>query len=112
MLAINWVQISFSAAHAAYHDEFESSLHGHRYMVRAYLEAKYDPILPPKLDELRTAMKALRYELHGTTIDHMLPGVSTTPAGIAAWMLERLPQCSAVRVSADDDSATMVSRRN
>ena len=107
MNVTNWAQISFDAGHAAPHDETAAN-HGHRYLIRVYWQQVYDPRKPVKMD--RAALAAIRDELAGQVLDTMLPAVETTPAGIAAWILERIPSASAAQVSADADAATKVER--
>ena len=109
----SWVQITFDAGHAPVEDPCPAAPdgpHGHRYLLRAYIEGVYDPKRPSPIAELRAVLADMRDELRGTVIERMLPGISTTPAGIAAWALERLPQCAAIEVSQDSDAAVRVSR--
>lgn len=107
----SWVQISFEAGHRLIPCGVHVLEHGHRYLVRAYLSGKYDPIRPPRVDELRDDMALVRLELNGTVIDDMLQGAVTTPGGIAAWMLERLVHCAAVEVRPDESSSVTVHRK-
>jgi hypothetical protein len=107
----SWVQISFEAGHQLIPCGTHVTEHGHRYLIRAFLSGKYDPIRPPRLSELRDDMDSVRAELHGTIIDEMLQGAATTPGGIAAWLLERLVQCAAVEVRQDEFSSVTVQRK-
>lgn len=107
----SWVQISFETGHSLIPCGEHVAEHGHRYLVRAYLAGRYDPIRPPRINELREDMDAVRRELNGTVIDDMLQGAATTPGGIAAWLLERLVQCAAVEVRPDEDSSVTVHRK-
>lgn len=111
-----WVEINFDAGHAPVEDPCPShpdNPAGHRYRIRAYCTGKYDPTRRPPLDILRERLTGIREEFDGQIIDLMMPGSATSPAGIAAYMLERLgPEASSVRVMADADSAMEVDRRN
>jgi 6-pyruvoyl-tetrahydropterin synthase len=107
----SWVQISFEAGHHLIPCGAHVTEHGHRYLIRSFLSGKYDPIRPPRLSELREDMAAVRAELDGTIIDDMLQGASTTPGGIAAWLLERLVLCAAVEVRQDEFSSVTVQRK-
>lgn len=107
----SWVQISFEAGHKLIPCNGMVDPHGHRYLVRGFIERKYDPIIPPKLDELRDKMTEIRNELHGAIIDDMLPGVATTPGGIAAYLLERLMLCDAVEVRPDESTSVTLYRK-
>jgi 6-pyruvoyl-tetrahydropterin synthase len=112
MQSVIWVQINFDAAHApsGWTCRDTSGLHGHRYMIRAYRSEPLVEGRDHKQDDLRSAMFALREELQGTIIDHLLPGVSTHPLGIATWVLERIPMTTAIRVSTEAHEAVEVHR--
>lgn len=99
-----WSQTTFDAGHRLVHDEFES-LHGHRYRVRMYFEGTYDAskVLRPG------GLVSIRDQFHGSVIDDLLAGTESTPAGIAAWLLEQYTAANAVEVwVGDDDSVTIL----
>lgn len=104
-----WSQVSFDAGHAADCPN-TTGFHGHRYLIRAYIHGPYDPKRPSLIDEVRLKLADIRTELQGTVIDQMLPGVTTTKAGIAAWVLERIPSAWSVWVGTDSDQGVEVYR--
>jgi 6-pyruvoyl-tetrahydropterin synthase len=61
----------------------EVRTHGHDWRVR--LEAKGDEAI-----EISNALTTLCLELHGRTLEDMMPGASTTATGVATWLMERL----------------------
>lgn len=110
-----WVEISFDAGHLWLSEDPESSCHrpghGHRYRIRAQADGRLTVPLADKINLLRREMRRLRAELDGTVLDTMLPGVQSTPEGIAAWVLERLSDLSdSVTVSDSEDASVTISR--
>lgn len=115
MMYSGWVEINFSAGHRAIGvcASHLTTPSGHLYRIRAYCTGKYDPSRRAPLDEIRQKLDAIHDEFAGQMIDDLTPGVMTTPAGIAAYMLERLgSDASAVRVMMDETTAMEVDRRN
>ena len=51
-------------------------------------------------------------EIDGRDLDAMLPGISTIPEGVAAWILERLPVADQVEVEMGWRRVTGLARRN
>lgn len=49
-------------------------------------------------ENLYVDLERITRELDGRDLDAMMPGASTTPEGIAAWILERMPQVDVVTV--------------
>lgn len=85
------------------------SPHGHRWEVRAVAEA-------PDLVTLMDQLQAIASELQNRDLGEMLPGVPSTPAGIAAYVRERInlgvPTLVSVSVDIGMWAATvMVERR-
>lgn len=104
-----WVQINFEAGHNQPHEDFYLP-HGHLYRVRAIADGTYDPNGAPPIDYLRTALAEIRREFHGRPIDQMMSAAMTTPAGIAAYFLDRLQLASAIQVQVGEDSAVTMRR--
>jgi hypothetical protein len=113
---LGWVQIAFEAGHAPVEDpcpDHPNNASGHMYRIRAYCEGKYDPTRRQPMDVLKDNLAAIRSEFAGQIIDQMMPGASTSPAGIAAYMLERLsPEAISVQVRVGENEAMEISRRN
>ena len=113
---LGWIEINFAAGHAPSEDPcpwHPDNPSGHFYRIRGYCEGKYDPSRRQPMEDLRAKLLAIREEFAGQIIDQMMPGASTSPAGIAAYMLERLsPEAISVRVMVDEESAMQISRRN
>jgi len=57
--------------------------------------------------DLRADMLRVVAEIDGRHLEDMMPGVLTTTEGIAAWLLERLPQAHLVEVSHLTETATV-----
>lgn len=77
----------FSASHAQGVSHLlyttETRLHGHDWRIR--LEAKGD-----EAAEIHVALDDLCRELHGRSLEEMMPGAATTATGVATWLMERL----------------------
>lgn len=97
-----------------YHSQFDAShqvtgvpgcdrQHGHTFHVTAYVSG---PLLAEAGGTKRVArsegvqdqLDAITAELDRRDLDVMMPGSISTPETIAAWFLERLPDCSQVDV--------------
>jgi 6-pyruvoyl-tetrahydropterin synthase len=99
--------------------EFESSnkldkLVGHRYWVEAECAGRFDikTGLAVDLEGFGAALLSVVGELHLRHLPDMMPGVTTTPFGIASWFMERLLEhWPVVRVSVGENewtSATVI----
>ncbi len=88
--------------------------HGHHYDVRVAVTGDLDPKTgwPRASDDLVQALESLCEELHGEDLNAMIPGVATTPLGIAAYIRERLllryPKILEVRVECSNGTEGVV----
>jgi 6-pyruvoyl-tetrahydropterin synthase len=77
----------FSAAHKGgishTRGVVETRDHGHDW--RIVVEAKGD-----ERREIQQSLEALTGELHGRSLEAMMPGAATTASGVASWLYERL----------------------
>ena len=65
--------------------------HGHRYLVQVKVAGRMQREgLSVDLDLLRSDWTAIIREFDGRPLQDMMPGVSTTPFGIARYLLERM----------------------
>lgn len=97
-----------------YHSQFDASHqvagvagcdrpHGHTFEVTASVEG---PLLSEgsgvkrvaRSEGTQQALDAITAELDRRDLDAMMPGSLSIPEVIAAWILERLPDCSEVQV--------------
>jgi len=86
-----------------------SRLHGHRYGVEVEVEGRlnHKTSLAVDLDALAESLSALCAELRDRDLNEMMPGVITTPYGVAAWIMERLLATWPVtRVSVTESGST------
>lgn len=96
---------SFEASHVLEGSERCYRDHGHSWSAEVRLESAEmeNDGLPRGGAELEHHWKVLLAELDLRPLDKMLPGVVTTPLGIANWLFERItanyPGVMAVRVS-------------
>jgi 6-pyruvoyl-tetrahydropterin synthase len=98
--------LTYSGAFDASHVEAAvpgcSRMHGHTYRVMATVEGRLEPDeynVPRVARYAEVELVDLCMELDGRDLNQMLPGVSTTPEGIAAWFLERLPAATEIEVT-------------
>jgi 6-pyruvoyl-tetrahydropterin synthase len=90
--------------------------HGHFYDVEATVSGELDPVKgwPRGTEHLPTDLWEIVKELEGRQLNDMMPGVTTTPVGIAAYFMERLainyPRLTSVEVRCSDHTAGRVSR--
>ena len=85
------VEASFDAGHLLPEHPQCGRLHGHHYRVLATAEGLMKRTGPPvDITELHTALTGVSGELDGRNLNEMLPGVVTTPHGIARYIMERL----------------------
>lgn len=76
---------------------------GHRFRIQVTTLVRYDSKTGQTSDsELVDQLQLLRLELHDRSLNDMLPGVPSTAAGLAAYVMERLslahPRLYKVRV--------------
>jgi len=90
--------------------------HGHFYVVTASVTGELDPVFgwPRGTQNLPTDLGDLVSEVNGRNLNELMPGVVTTPVGIAANFLERLlgryPTLVAVGVKCSDGTSGTVTR--
>jgi 6-pyruvoyltetrahydropterin/6-carboxytetrahydropterin synthase len=110
------VRGEFESGHIISGDAECGRLHGHRYSVEVEAPLKFDAAKRQTTDTapLRHAVREMCRELDHRSINEMIPGVSPTPDGIAAWFLERLmlafPRVRRVTVSESPQCAFTVTR--
>ncbi|HET9613271.1 MAG TPA: 6-carboxytetrahydropterin synthase [Candidatus Limnocylindrales bacterium] len=91
--------------------------HGHFYEVTATVTGELDPELgwPRGTENLPRDVWDFAKELQGRNLNEMLPGVVTTPVGIALSFMERLAltyrTLSAVEVRCSDGTSGRVTRQ-
>lgn len=85
------VVAEFDAAHAV-EGHFGGGNHGHAWEVSVTVEGGLDPktIQVVASDELRAALWVVIGELANRDLNDMLPGIVTTPEGLALYIRERL----------------------
>lgn len=86
-------QASFEAGHTI--QEFHPCArpgHGHHYDVSVSVAGDLDPKTgwPRATEDLPVDLQLLVSELDGESLTDMLPGIATSPLGIAAYIQERL----------------------
>lgn len=112
------VQAYFDASHVVEDMAGCSTLHGHTWLVRAAIEGPLEQdenglYRVRELDVLpQHALDLLMQELDGRHLNDMLPATLTTPEGVAAWFLERLPTMDYVEVEMGWRKQTGRARRN
>jgi len=96
-------EIKFDASHQVDKVPGCKMLHGHTFTVRAAvsgnLEADEEGVRRVQYYEDLAQLENLREELDERHLNDMMPGVVTTPEGVAAWFLERLPNVDHVEVT-------------
>lgn len=113
MRASATVQATFAASHTVKDHPVCGRRHGHAWVVSVTAEAPISPKTGSVVDTagLSTALAFLAVELGHRDIDDMLPGVVSTPEGIAVWVRERLllayPNITVVTVSNGDYTASV-----
>jgi 6-pyruvoyltetrahydropterin/6-carboxytetrahydropterin synthase len=106
----------FESGHIISGDPECGRIHGHRYSVEVEASLKFDPAKRQTNDTapLQHAVREICRELDRRSINEMIPGISPTPDGIAAWFIERLilafPRIRRVTVSESPHCAFTVSR--
>jgi 6-pyruvoyl-tetrahydropterin synthase len=113
---ISCVKASFDAAHRVENYELCSFGDGHTWTVYAFVTGELDPKTGWVHGSvgLPLSLERICHELDRANLDSMMPGVVSTPLGIAANFLERLalqyPRLSAVRVECSDGTAGEIRR--
>lgn len=106
----------FDASHTIPDLERCSKLHGHSYTVHVTSTGDPDPKTgwPRGTDDLPKTLEDLTFELNRRNLADMLPGVVTSPMGIAAAFAERLvmhfPRITTVKVECSDGTMGRVKR--
>lgn len=99
----------FDASHQIFESPRCSRLHGHRYLVEAECIGRLDPKTSSALDlsQFATDLSMIAEELRFRHLPDMMPGVTTTPFGIASWFMERLlASWPVIRVSVSETPNT------
>jgi 6-pyruvoyltetrahydropterin/6-carboxytetrahydropterin synthase len=90
--------------------------HGHAYRVEVESQLRFEPVKRTVTDSspLRGVVADICAELHGRSLNEMIPAVTPTPDGIASWFMERLllsfPRVTRVTVWESPQCAFTVSR--
>lgn len=106
----------FDAAHRIPSYSYCSSPHGHHWDVRVTVTGDLDPKSGwiRGAEHLQAALLALMVEIDNKDLDEMLPGVVSSPLGIASWILDRLalafPRIVRVTVDCSDGNAGEIRR--
>lgn len=108
---------SFDASHTVPGYPGCSALHGHTWRVSVSVGGPLEPdengLRRVALsDSLENDLRRLMEELDERDLVAMLPGVVTTPEGVAAWILERLPAADFVEVEMGWRRSTGRANRN
>lgn len=77
----------------SYSTEFDAGVGktGHRYRVEVTTRVRYEPQTGETTDAtLQHRLSEVCNELHGRSLDEMLPAVRPTSAGLATYFMERL----------------------
>lgn len=93
MLYQTSARVSFEAGHHVVgHSECAVMGHGHRWAIIVAVTGGLDPKTMQVVDhgDLLSALRSVVDEVAGRNLNDMLPGVTTTPEGIATYMKERL----------------------
>ena len=90
--------------------------HGHFYEIEVTVRGELDPThgWPRGTEGLTDSVRELALEFNGRDLSEMMPGVVTTPAGMAAQFMERLasqmPSIIAIEVRCSDDTSGRATR--
>ena len=90
--------------------------HGHAYRVEVESQLRFDPVKRQVTDStaLQQAVTEICSELHGRSLNEMIPAITPTADGIASWFMERLllsfPRVTRVTVWERPQCAFTVSR--
>ena len=106
MQYLTTIERTFSAFHQIPGHPTCSYVHGHRWTVSVTVSGHYEARVGLSVDvpQLTTEFEAIMAELHLKPLNEMLPGVITTPHGLASWIMERLLlNWSVTRVSVSDE---------
>lgn len=107
---------SFDAGHSIPDYEPCARGHGHHWDVRVQVSGDLDPRTGWTRGSapLAGSLRVITEELNGTQLPEMLPGVITSPLGLASYFLDRLalqfPAITRVRVDCSDGTAGVVKR--
>lgn len=110
------VEASFDAGHRIPDHPTCNDQHGHTYQVTAGI---IGPLLagPDGLHrvrhsgQLQAALDGIARSLDLRDLDHMMAGSVTVPETIAAWILERIPECDEIKVRVGWRGETGLARR-
>jgi 6-pyruvoyl-tetrahydropterin synthase len=66
--------------------------HGHHLRVCVTARGLFDPArgVSYRVDDLDASLEAIVRELHGKSLNKMMPGSAPTPDGLALWIMERM----------------------
>lgn len=108
------VRSIFDAPHQVIDHSICEGRHAHRWTVSATVEGGLDPkkVLVVDHGELRLALDRVVNEVRNRDLNDMLPGVVTTPEGLAIYLRERLvldwPRLVEVTVDMGDEISVKV----
>lgn len=93
----------FDASHTIQGDPQCGTDHGHTYEVIVHIFGDIEKDIfgiwrVQGAEDLRERLDAIAAELDHRNLEAMMPGVQTTPEGIANWVLERIPAADTVTV--------------
>lgn len=82
----------FDSAHSLVNDPDHGRVHGHGYRVEVQADLRFEAQRRQVTDTkpLQEAVASLCRELDGRNLNEMLPGVVSTPDGVASYFMERL----------------------
>lgn len=93
MQFLTTVVASFDAAHRLPDEPGHENNHGHSYRVTVVEEVRFDLTakrLARAPEQLRTDLESLLIEVNGRDLNEQLFGGSSSLAGVAAWIMERM----------------------
>jgi 6-pyruvoyl-tetrahydropterin synthase len=93
----------FDASHTIKDDPQCGTDHGHTYEVIAHVTGDveidiFGIVRIQGAENLREQVETIAGELDHRNLEAMMPGVQTTPEGVANWILERIPTADTVTV--------------